>query len=343
MTESRIQPKRGESTILGTSMIWVSLLIFAASNSVVLLLNQLGAMQLIDGRNAISFCNLLFVGNLCAFVVLSAIFWKSRTRKNLSALGALDWFNLVIVAALSGALAPTLIFFALQQTTVTNVLLMGRIEPPLMLLCSALFFKEKMDRWAVIGTIVAIIGGLVVFGLQYKNDPMAFGFGEIYAGLAAIIWVVVTLISVQYLHSVPLGIFSIMRTAIGTLVFAAIVVSLFGTVHFQDAFSPFVWKWMLVYGGIIIVVGQLCWYKGIAMTSTAQVSLANSFTPAAGVIIAVIFLGETPNEAILIGGAIIIIGIAIAQMGAIFERRAKPCRTTDEAVKLEGSLNFKGV
>ena len=251
--------------------------------------------------------------------------------------------NLVIVAALSGALAPTLVYLALEQTTVTNVLLMGRIEPPLMLLCSALFFKEKVDRWAVIGITVTIIGALVVFGLQYKSDPMAFGFGEIYAGTAAIIWVVVTLLSIQYLHSVPLGIFSIIRTAIGSLVFAAIVVSLFGAGHFQDAFSPFLWKWMLVYGGIIIVVGQLCWYKGIAMTSASQVSLANSFTPIAGVVIAVLLLGETPNEAILIGGAIIIIGIAIAQVGPIIERRTKPCRTTDEAVKLEGSVNFKGV
>jgi drug/metabolite transporter (DMT)-like permease len=124
-------------------MVWLSLLIFAASNSVVMLLSQLGAMHLIEGRNAISFCNLLFVGNLCAFLSLCTIYWKSWTWDSLSALSVLDWCNLIAVASLSGALAPTLVYLALERTTVTNVLLMGRIEPPLLLLCSALFFRES--------------------------------------------------------------------------------------------------------------------------------------------------------------------------------------------------------
>ncbi len=326
-------------------MVWVSLLIFAASNSVVVLLSQLGAMHLIEGRNAISFCNLLFVGNLCAFFSLSAIYWRSWTRENLSRLSARDWINLLIVASLSGALAPTFIFFALEKTTVTNVLLMGRIEPPLLLLCSAVFFKEKVDRWATIGTLITIAGALVIFGLQYKEDPMTFGIGEFYAGSAAVIWVVVTLLSMQYLHHVPIGIFSIFRTLIGAIVFAAVVMVLFGADHFQDVLSPFLWKWMLVYGGIIIVAGQLLWYKGIAMTSASQVSLASSFTPVAGVIFAVLLLGETPNMAIVTGGAIIVLGIAVAQLGPVLESRvaARRALAAGEAVKLEGGVNFKGV
>ncbi len=129
-------------------MVWASILIFAASNSVVLLLTELGAMHPVAGRNAISFCNLLFVGNLCASVTLVAIFRKSWTRENLLALSAVDWVGLMVLAVLSGALAPALVYLALEKTTVTNVLLMGRIEPPLMLLLSVVLFKAKVDRWA---------------------------------------------------------------------------------------------------------------------------------------------------------------------------------------------------
>ncbi len=325
-------------------MVWVSLLIFAASNSVVSLLSELGAMHPSDGRNAISFCNLLFVGNLCAFLSLSAIYWRSWTRKNLSGLSGRDWAHLLVVAVLSGALAPTLIFFALERTTVTNILLVGRIEPPLLLLCSAIFFKEKVDRWAIAGTFITIVGALVIFGIQYRHDPMVFGIGELYAGAAAVIWVIVTLVSVQYLHHVPIGIFSIIRTLVGAVVFAAIVVVLFGADHFQDALSPFLWQWMLLYGGVIIVIGQLLWYKGITMTSASQVSLASAFTPVAGVIFAVLLLGETLNMAVVIGGSIIVLGIAMAQLGPVFERRreTRGGAASDEAVKLEGGVIFKG-
>ena len=331
-------------TALGTSMVWVSLLIFAASNSIVALLSQLGAMHPIDGRNAISFCNLLFVGNVCAFLSLSVIYFRTWTRKTLSALSGLDWVNLLIVAVLSGALAPSLVFFALDKTTVTNVLLMGRIEPPLLLLCSALFFREKVDRWATIGMLITIAGALVIFGLHYRDDPMAFGIGEVYAGLAAVIWVIGTLVSVHYLHHVPVGIFSMVRTLIGAAVFASFVIVLYGADHFQDVLSPFLWKWMLVYGGIIIVIGQLLWYKGIIMTSASQVSLASAFTPVAGVLFAVLLLGETLDMATIIGGSVIVLGIATAQLGPILKRRGeiRAAPATGEAVKLEGGVNFKG-
>ena len=95
----------------------------------------------------------------------------------------------------------------------------------------------------------------------------------------------------------------------------------------------------------IVVAGELCWFKGIATTSAPQISLASSFTPVAGVIFAVLLVGERPNMAVLIGGGIIVLGIVVAQLGPIVERRAMTRRapTTDEAVNLEGGVNFKGV
>ena len=142
-----------------------------------------------------------------------------------------------------------------------------------------------------------------------------------------------------------MGIFVVVRTAVGTVVFFAFATYLFGVDHFQDAFSPFLWKWMLVYGGIIVVIGQLCWFKGISTTSASQVSLANSFVPVAGVIFAVLLVGDQPNMAVLVGGEIIVFGITLAQLAPIVERRTKARRapTADEVVDLEGGVNFKGV
>ena len=332
-------------SIPGPALVWVSILIFAASNSVVQLLTELGAMNPVEGRNAISFCNLLFVGNLCACVTLVAIFRKSLTRKNLSELSAVDWLNLVVLAVLSGAVAPSLVYLALEKTTVTSVLLMGRIEPPLALVLSVLLFKVKVDRWAVTGTAVTVLGAVTIYALQYRADPMALGLGELQAALAAVAWVAAALLSTRFLHRVPLGIFTVMRTAVGTVVFFVVALYLFGADHFQDAFSPFLWKWMLVYGAIIVVAGQICWFEGIATTSMSQITLANSFTPVAGVIFAVLLVGEKPGVAVLVGGGIIVLGIVIAQHGPIVERRAvaRHAPTTDEVVNLEGGVNFKGV
>ena len=332
-------------SVPGPALVWVSNIIFAASNSVVQLLTELGAMNPVEGRNAISFCNLLFVGNLCACVTLIAIFRKSWTRENLAALSAVDWSRLVVLSVLSGAIAPALIFLALEKTTVTNVLLMGRIEPPLELLLCAILLKAKVDRWAVAGTVITVLGAVTIYVLQYRADPMALGMGELQAALAAVTWVAAAMLGKRFLGRVPLGIFTVTRTAIGTVVFFSFAIYLFGADHFQDAFSPFLWKWMLVYGAIIVVVGQLCWFGGIATTSVSQITLANSFTPIAGVVFAVLLVGEKPSMAVLIGGGIIVLGIVIAQLGPMVERRAQARRapTADEVVTLEGGVNFKGV
>jgi len=55
-----------------------------------------------------------------------------------------DWGVLAVVSVLASALAPALIFTAIEFTTVTNVVLVSRIEPPIFLLLSFLFIIEKI-------------------------------------------------------------------------------------------------------------------------------------------------------------------------------------------------------
>jgi hypothetical protein len=63
--------------------LWFAIIVFGAASSIVRILTELGAQHTIDGRNAISFCNLLFAGNACAVVVLFAVHYRQWTRENL--------------------------------------------------------------------------------------------------------------------------------------------------------------------------------------------------------------------------------------------------------------------
>ena len=63
----------------------IAVLIFAASSSVTRKIVEIGQTNLIDGRNPISLCNVLFVGNLCALGLMILIFhsdWKLKKVKN---------------------------------------------------------------------------------------------------------------------------------------------------------------------------------------------------------------------------------------------------------------------
>jgi hypothetical protein len=50
----------------GQVYLWSAVIIFATASFATRKLIDVGAQQLIDGRNPILFCNVLFLGNLCS-------------------------------------------------------------------------------------------------------------------------------------------------------------------------------------------------------------------------------------------------------------------------------------
>ena len=314
--------------IPGRGYLLIAVLIAAASGAVTQRITELGAENLIDGRNPISFCNVLFVGNLCALVALIAIYGKEWNSRALNQLKLFDWLSLIVVAALSGALAPAMFFFALEQTAVNNVVLIGRIEPPLTLALSVLILRSRVNRQIVIGAVLAFVGVVLTIVLQpIDNNAVSMGGftigqGELMTAVGAISLAIANLVSKIKLENIPLGIFTIFRTAVGTVIFFSLTTKVYGIEHFTDVFAPILWQWMIIYSAVIVVGGQLAWFKGLKETQAADVSLANSISPIAGIIFAFLILGEVPNLAQYVGGSVIIVGIIFSQLGTAKQRNS---------------------
>lgn len=333
----------------GRTYLLLAILIFATANSITRKLTEIGTQNLIDGRNPISFCNVLLVGNLCALIALIVIYGRQWNISTLHKLSATDWLGLLAVAILSGALAPSLIFMALEQTAVNNVVLVGRIEPPLALALSIIFLKERVNNWVIAGAVVSFIGVILTIILQPPEPTMInmsasliIGRGEIMAAAGAISLAISTIISKVKLRQIPLGIFTIFRTFTGTLIFFVVVMKLYGLSHFMDVLSPFVWQWMLLYGAVIIVGGQLLWFQGLKKTTASDVSLASSFSPVAGILAAYLILEAVPTTAQYIGGSVIILGIILNQIG-IQNQLPKSINSEKIAIENDMEVGFKGM
>lgn len=337
------------SRIPARTYLLLAILIFAASNSVTRKLTNLGAQNLIDGRNPISFCNVLFVGNLCALAVLFLVYRQQCTVQNLRSIPGKTWLGLMGVSLLSGALAPSLIFMALDVTAVNNVVLIGRIEPPLILALSILILGDRVNLWVIAGAIVSFVGVALTVLLQAPTGDMmnagglTIARGEFMAAGGAIALAISTIISKITLKQIPLGLFSVIRTTLGTIVFFIVVLILYNPIHFIDVFSPFLWQWMLVYGAIIVVGGQLCWFTGLKTAGAADVSLASSFSPIAGIVAAYLILSETPTMAQYIGGSIILIGIVLNQIGVFRKQESAPQPSVSPAKEMDMEVGFKGI
>ncbi|MBD2603648.1 DMT family transporter [Scytonema hofmannii FACHB-248] len=328
----------------GQTYLWLAILIFGVSSAVTRKITEIGAQNFIGGSNPISLCNVLFVGNLCALIILTTIYWRNWNKATLKQLSFKNWFNLTIVAILSGALAPGLIFQALALTEVNNVILVGRLEPPLTLALSVWLLKERVNLWQVLGAIASFIGVMLTITLQPPTNAMMMnaggfhiGVGELLAAVGSVALSISIIITKKHLLQIPAGIYSIFRTALGTVIFFFLALVLYGSDHFMNAFSPFLWRWMLLYAAIIIVVGQSFWIRGLKACTVSMASLASSFIPIIGILAAYLILGEVPTQAQYLGGSVILFGIFLSQVG--ISRQS----STQEKQTIENKIGFKGV
>lgn len=335
------------------------MLIFAASGAVTRKLTEIGAQHLIGDaysgnlRNPISLCNVLFVGNLCALILLILIYGRQWNKATLKQLSRKDWVSLTAVAILSGALAPGLFFQALALTGLNNVILIGRLEPPLTLALSVWLLRERVNIWQFIGAIAAFIGVILTIILQPPGEGMmnvggfGLGIGELLAVAGSLATSASTIIGKKYLSQVPLGIYSIFRTALGTVIFFFIALALYGSDHFAGVFSPFLWQWMFLYGGLIVVVGQSFWIKGLKTSTVSMASLVSSFSPIVGILAAYLILSEAPTQAQYIGGSLILVGIFLSQIGIWYQTSKRVASGKVSSIpaqqQVETGMGFKGM
>lgn len=337
------QPSQGRLYLLA------AIAIFGAASAVTRKLTELGGENLIDGRNPISFCNVLFVGNLCALLLLGMIYRRQWRLELLKKLSWKNWLALVLTAVLGAAIAPALTFTALSLTAVNNVILIGQIDTPLVLALSVLLLRDRVNSWTIAGAVVSLVGVSLTVLLQPTGEgavPMAggleIGLGELLVVIAAVSKAAANLISKVSLKEIPLGIFSTFRTLVGTIVFFAATLVVYEPQHFMDVGSSFLWRWMLIYAAVIVVGGQLFWFSGLKRSTASEVAFATAFNPIVGVLAAFFLLGEAPTLAQYIGGGVILCGIALNQAGVSRLHLTAP-KQKPTVKEMDGAVGFKGI
>jgi drug/metabolite transporter (DMT)-like permease len=319
------RPQLSINSIPGQVSLWLAIAIFGSSSAVTRRLTQLGAQHLVGDRNPISLCNVLFVGNLCALLLLVIIHRRQLNGSTIRHLTRRQWAGLISVTVLAGALAPALMFQALSLTNVNNIVLVGRLEPPLTLALSVWLLRERVNIWQIGGAIAALIGVTLTIGLhspltnRVGMAGFTLGTGELLAAVGAVALAIATITGRKLLVGVQVGLFSTFRTAIGTLIFFNLAMVLYGKDHFADAFTPFLWEWMLLYGAVIVVLGQSFWINGLKSSTISEASLIASCTPIIGIVAAFLILGEAPTFAQYLGGGVILIGVVLSQIGMHYQ------------------------
>lgn len=289
-----------------TISIIIALVCFSLASPVVKLLSERGG----DLGGAISFCNLLFVGNLCAGVIVLVSFGARGILKEIRGFNFKQQLMLAVSVVIAG-LYPGLIYTALASTTVTNVVMLSRFESIFYGLLAWVVFKSALKRNEVIGF------GLIGFGvlaIVYVKEMYMFRGGDMIVLVAAAVEACAIVISKKTLKFCSLRTFLFVRNFFSAIAWFLLAMQLYGPHHFSEAFQPSLWLLMTFYALVVIVLGQFMWYRGIKTASPNVVSNLTMLSPFLTLSFAFLLLSETPDlyEGVALG--VILLGMIVAKI-----------------------------
>ena len=289
----------------------LAIILAALATPIVKWLVMHGGKLGISNINAISFCNILFVGNLCSGLVVLVYFgWKDIWRK-LRELTAKTGLLLMGNLLIGTVLAPIFLYIALETTMVTNLVLLTRIEAVVYSVLGVLLFKDPISKMTWIGLSFITVGILTLALFQGGGK---FTTGDGLGILAGILYAVGSSMGRTILRHTSLSGFIFSRNLLGGIIFFWLAIYLYGPDHFAEAFSAELWLVMTVYAALVVVLGQITWFRAITSLSSGIVSAWSTLTPILGILFAYLLLHEVPDMSQWTAAAVILAGMAISQI-----------------------------
>ncbi|MEM6979328.1 MAG: EamA family transporter, partial [Planctomycetota bacterium] len=170
------------------------------------------------GGNAISFCNLLFLGNLSAALLVLSLSRPTQLRAGLVQLSGRGWGSLIATSLLAIA-TPMCFFYAIKQTSVANVIFISRAGPIFYAVGGTWMMGKQMHRNQITG--YAFIAIAIMVALTIGNG-LNFRIGDGLALLAALGAAFVSLTGKAALDDMGLKPFVFSRNLIAAVAFGVL-------------------------------------------------------------------------------------------------------------------------
>jgi drug/metabolite transporter (DMT)-like permease len=241
----------------------------------------------------------LAIGSLC-FAALLAIRRAPLPARR-------DWPQLALLGVIGLSVYHLCLNYAETRIASGTASILIALVPAATAAVSAIWLRERLSARALTGLGVALVGVLLVVlasGKEVKFQPMA-----------ALVLLSVLASAIFFVGQKPLfarngllGVtaFTFFAGTLGALPFAG---GLGSAIHL----APWSHVAALVYLGIApTFVGYLAWNAALHRASASQLSSFIYFSPPIAVLIGWLWLGEHPGWLTLVGGVIIVAGVALA-------------------------------
>ncbi|MCD6291488.1 MAG: DMT family transporter [Anaerolineae bacterium] len=213
---------------------------------------------------------------------------------------------------LLGFLAYTLLgitwFVALSVTPAWLVSLFVALYPLSINLGSWIFLRERIRRQQLMALAAVLAGGIILFARPSLEGVAWLGILLMFVNM--IIQTAYVLVGQRWTRGVRPVIsatWQIFGAAVGTFLYAI----LSGQLSFS--FAPVGWLWAAMFAIVSTALAIMLLWWGIGLLGPARAAIFGAIEPFLAVLLSVLFLGERMSFLQAIGGALILVGMLLAQ------------------------------
>ncbi|WP_158890694.1 DMT family transporter [Amycolatopsis anabasis] len=218
--------------------------------------------------------------------------------------------RLALLGLLEPGLAYAFLTLGLRYTTATNASLLNATESCFVVLLAAVFLRERLDRRAVAGLALSLVG---VLALQGVGADFGGNLGDVLVVVGAFCAALYSLPArglARELDAVSMTTYQF-TFALLLATPVAVVVWTTGAEPFPPAAEPRFWVAAVLMGVVGYAASFLLYNRAITAVPIGVAGMVLNLIPVFGVLTAIVFLGERLSVWHLLGAALIAAGIAL--------------------------------
>jgi drug/metabolite transporter (DMT)-like permease len=232
-----------------------------------------------------------------------------------------DWPLLLACGLLWFGLYNVALNAAERQLDAGTAAMLVHIAPLLVALLAGLTLGEGFPRRVLLGSVIAF-GGVLLIGVS-TSTGRAQTWGVVLCVTAAVSYAVGVVTQKPLLGRLPAAQVTWLACVIGTVVclpYAPALVQEVGVAR------PATLWWVFYLGAFPTALGFTTWAYALSRTSAGRMGATTYLVPMVAILLAWVFLGETPASLALAGGVLCLVGVAVSRS----ERRRRTARGLGE-------------
>lgn len=223
------------------------------------------------------------------------------------------WLPLLLLG-MTGVFAYNVFFFyGLRHISAGRASLIVAGTPLVITILAALFLRERLTFLKITGVLVSLAGAAMVISNGHPGSLFTGGFGRGEQALVGCVlsWSAYSLIGRSVLRSLPPLAAVCYSSIIGTvlLAFPAAREGLF--FNHLSAITPHAWASLAYLGLCGTALGFSLYYMGIKKIGASRAGIFINLVPLFALMLSWCILGETIKPAVLAGGLMVLIGVAL--------------------------------